>query len=159
LFIDHEGLPAGNEIFDQCGEKVYSLWASTPPCLEASKGEPTTLCPGFICTRQVFREGEQDVIVDLPQATVTLTIDGCSLSPPENFCPDIPDLVLTGEEPLPDEKITAVHVIHEGNAITCEGDRCQLPLRSTPLTGTPIEFWADSSLAIQVPIHRSPACR
>jgi hypothetical protein len=131
LFIDHEGLPSGNEILDQCGEKVYDLWVSTPPCLEASKDESTTLCPGVYLYQAGFRDGEREVVVDLPQANVTLTIEGCSLTPPENFCPEIPELVLTAEEPLPNEEITAVYVIYEGNAITCKGARCQLPLRST----------------------------
>jgi hypothetical protein len=151
LFIDHEGLPSGIEILDQCGEKVYNLWVSTPPCPEASKGESTVLCPGVYLYQAGFRDREQEVVVELPPATVTLTIEGCALTPPENFCPAIPDLVLTGEEPLPDEEILAIHVIYESNAITCEGARCQIQLRSTPLTGTPIEFWADSSFGDSSP--------
>jgi hypothetical protein len=147
----------GNEIFVNV-VKVYDLWVSTPPCGEASEGESTTLCPGVYLYQAGFRAGEQEVVVDLPPANVTLTVQGCSLSPPENFCPEIPDLVLTAEEPLPDETITAVHVIYEGNLINCEGDRCQIPLRSTPdwcytLSSGRTPFGG------RVPLHRSLHCR
>lgn len=151
LLIDHEGLPSGSEIYDQCGERVYDLWVSTPPCEQASKGKSTTFCPGVYLYQAGTRAGEQEVVVDLPQANVWLSVEGCLLVPPENFCPEIPDLLLTADEPLPNEEITAIHVIYESNAYTCEGARCQIPLRSTPLTGTPIEFWADSSFGDSSP--------
>ena len=32
VFADHEGLPTGNEIYTDCGEDIYNIWAGTPPC-------------------------------------------------------------------------------------------------------------------------------
>lgn len=145
LFTPEEGLPSDLAILDSCGDKVFELWKTTPPCTAASTGNPTTYCPGLYLYFAGFREGQREVVVDLPAPSVSLSIAGCELIPPENLCPRIPRLVLTGEEPLPDEEITAVHVIYEGNLYTCNADRCEIQLRSTPLSGTQIEFWADSS--------------
>jgi hypothetical protein len=54
-------------------------------------------------------------------------------------------LLFTGEEPLPNEEITAIHARINGTTFSCEGSTCEILLRPTPLTGTTVEFWADSS--------------
>ena len=85
------------------------------------------------------------MIIELPPATVWISLEGCDPIPPENLCAEIPTLVLFGEEPLPDEHITAIQGIYEGAPFYCAGEICKLPLRPTPIQGTTIEFWADSS--------------
>ena len=145
LFIDHEGLPTDQEVIKSCSEDTYNSWKSTPPCTEAQEGKSTFECTGLYNYFAGFKSGRREVVVDLPLPTVWLTISGCNLSPPENFCQQIPNLVLTGEEPLPNESITRIIARIEGNELSCQGGTCEIPLRPSPLGGTPIEFWAESS--------------
>lgn len=145
LFINHEGLPLDGEILEECGQETYTTWKSTPPCTPAGEGKSTFRCPGYYAYFAGHQTGRKEIVVDLPPPAVWLTITGCDLSPPQNFCRQIPKLVLTGEEPLPNESIVAIHIVMNGVEQTCESNVCEISLKPTPLGGTPIEFWADSS--------------
>jgi hypothetical protein len=145
IFVDHEGPPIAEEVVDQCGSEVYEQWLKTPPCEAAAAGEPTTFCPGLYAYFVGFQPGTITSVVDLPTPSVWLNVSGCSLNPPENFCPQQPKLVFTGEEPLPDQEIEAIHVVVDGIKVSCQRDTCEVPVRSTPFSGTEVEFWADST--------------
>ncbi len=145
LFIEHEGPPTGEDVLSQCGQAIYDTWRTTPPCKAIEKGKPTTYCLGLYTYLAGYQSGQRSMLVDLPLPTVWLTVEGCDLSPPENFCRQRPSLVFTGEEPLPNEKIIRLHIRLEEREYVCEGDSCQIPLNSTPLAGVPVEFWAESS--------------
>lgn len=145
IFVDHEGPPNAEEVIRDCGIETYEQWLKTPPCEAATEGESTTYCPGLYAYFAGFEPGKTSTIVDLPTPSAWINISGCSLYPPENFCSQRPNIVVTGEEPLPDQEIIAVHIVVEGIKVSCQGDECEIPLRSTPLSGTEIEFWVDSS--------------
>ena len=145
VLIIHDGMPTTEEVYEDCDQDVYDEWISTPPCEQAQKGESTFSCPGLYLYRVGFQSGEQDITIDLPPPSVWLTITGCSLTPPQNICQGVPNLLFTGEEPLPDEHITAIHVNFEGQSLTCEAEVCEIALRPTTLSGMLVEFWADSS--------------
>jgi hypothetical protein len=138
-FIDHEGLPTVGDIVRECGQEVALSWWTTPPC-------PDTInCKGLYLFAISSEPKEKEVILKLPPATVWVTLEGCDPVPPENRCVDIPTLVLTGEEPLPDERIVAIQGSIDGLPFGCQDQVCKLPLAATPLFGSRIEFWADSS--------------
>jgi hypothetical protein len=139
LFIDHEGLPTVEEVADACGSKLALLWQNTPPC-DATNG-----CNGLYVHLVSTQAKQREVIIELPTATAWVSLEGCDPIPPENLCAVIPTLVLTGEEPLPDEWITAVQGTYDGAPFFCSGAICKLPLQATPIQGSTIEFWADSS--------------
>jgi hypothetical protein len=145
IFVDHEGHPIAEEVIKECGLDVFEQWLQTPPCEAAAVGEPTTYCRGLYAYFAGFQPGTTTSVVDLPTPSVWLNVSGCSLIPPENFCPQQPNLVFTGEEPLPDQEIEAIHVVVDGVKVSCQGDTCEVPVRSTPLSGTGVEFWADST--------------
>lgn len=145
IFVDHEGTPSAEEVIKECGTDVYEEWFDTPPCEAAAIGEPTTYCSGIYTYFAGFQPGTITSVVDLPLPSVWLNLSGCDLNPPENFCPLQPNLIFHGEEPLPDQEIEAIHIILDGEKVSCQGDTCEIPVRSTPLSGTEIEFWADSS--------------
>lgn len=145
IFADHQGPPTADDVIRDCGIEVYEQWLNTPPCEEAAASKETTYCPGLYAYFAGYEPGTITTVVDLPLPSVWIDIGGCNLRPPQNFCPQRPNLVLTAEEPLPEEKIESIHALVEGLKISCQGDRCEIPLRSTPLSGTEIEFWADSS--------------
>jgi hypothetical protein len=145
IFVDHEGPPNEKEVVRECGQDVYEQWLKTPPCEAAATGEPTTYCPGLYAYFAGFNPGKITTVLNLPTPSVWLDLTGCSLNPPENFCPQQPNLIFKGEEPLPDYEIEAIHVVFEGVKVSCSGDECEVPVRATPLNGTEVEFWADST--------------
>lgn len=146
VFIDHESLPTANDIYLDCGESIYKEWMSTPACPGVSDGTGNvSQCMGFYLFYVGSGTAEKTIVIDLPPPHVWVSLGGCEPASPENLCPQIPTLVLTAEEPLPNEYITAVHALVNGELVTCEGGVCEIPLRATPLEGITVDFWADSS--------------
>jgi len=146
ILVDHSGLPTPGEVLKYCGEAYYEEWLNTPPCPQAADAKQnSTYCIGAYLHLVSTRPAQREVTIDLPSPTVLLTLDGCTPKPPENLCTSIPALVFTGKEPLPNERITAIHGVYGDQPFTCPGSVCRLPLKSTPLAGVPVEFWADSS--------------
>ena len=150
IFIEHEGLPTNLEVLANCGEELYEVWINTPPCPPAAEGEgDTNTCQGLYLFLADIQPGQRKVVIDLPVPNIWLTLNGCIPTPPKNECGQIPSLVFLAEEPLPNEIITAVHVKLEGSIYDCPGNRCEIPMTATPLNGSEIEFWADSSYGDQ----------
>jgi hypothetical protein len=141
IFIDHEGLPTLNDVYYDCSESVYDAWFATQAC-DSSLPE---LCSGLYLFYVGSLPTESTITIDLPSAEVFVGLTGCNPTYPDNFCPTIPSLSFTAKEPLPNETITGLHINLNGQLYNCPGDTCEIPLRSTPLLGVPVEFWADSS--------------
>lgn len=144
MYTDHEGWPTGEEIFAACGASVHNEWLRTPACSQLEGGK-TSLCPGVYLLSIGNQPAEKTILVDLPPLQVWVTLSGCTPTSPENLCPQIPSLLLTGEEPLPNESITSIHAILDGHNYQCNTGTCLLPLKPTPINGLTLEFWADSS--------------
>ncbi len=143
--IDHEGLPTRSEILARCGQAIYNQWKATPPCQLTPDNSATTSCTGLYLFLVNSQPAEKSVVVELPLPQVTVSLSGCTPTSPENLCDQIPSLLLTGEEPLPNEHITAIHATMAGKEFSCEGNTCEVPLQPTPLEGLTVSFWADSS--------------
>lgn len=145
LITDHEGLPKGSEILKSCGQDVYDLWRATPACqLTGDAGFAPASCSGVYLYKVSQQPAQKTIAVDLPSPTVYVNLKGCNPSP-ENLCHHIPSLLLTGEEPLPNEHITAIHALVSGLPYNCSASTCEIPLQATPFDGITVEFWADSS--------------
>jgi len=144
MFTDHEGWPTEEEIYNSCGASVHSEWLRTPACPQLEQGDPS-LCAGVYLLSIGSQPTEKTILVDLPPIQVWLTLSGCIPTSPENLCPEVPSLLLTGEEPLPNEHITAITALLNGQTYQCNTVTCTLPLMATPIEGLPVEFWADSS--------------
>jgi hypothetical protein len=143
LLVDHEGVPTAAEVDKQCGADLYASWQNTPPC--QVEGDDKSECPGMYLHLVSTQPKKREVTIELPLPQVWVTLEGCIPTPPDNQCQTIPTLVLTGEEPLPEEKIIAIRGLYDGVPFSCQGDICKVPLRPSPLQGSLIEFWADSS--------------
>lgn len=146
IFVDHEGVPDKKEVLSSCGKELYEEWEKTPACeVEDIEDGSITSCLGMYLHQVSQRPAERSVAIDLPIPTVWVTLSGCLLEPPGNICENIPSLLLSGEEILPNEHITAIHYTLGENTFTCEADVCEIPLSPTPLQGMEVEFWVDSS--------------
>ena len=146
ILIDHEGLPTNSEVLKSCGIDLYQDWQNTPPCKQIIRGTAgPNACSGLYLYQISSQPTQKEVIVELPEASVWVSLENCSPIPPDNLCTTLPSLLLLGEEPLPNETITAIQGTYAGKPFYCEGDRCELPLQVTPVQGIVIEFWAESS--------------
>lgn len=143
---DHEGLPTGLDVYHSCDYDVYLEWLNTKPCDTITEGgSDVTSCSGLYLFRVASEPKQKEIQINLPPAEVWLTLDGCDPKPPENFCPQMPSLKFSGEEPLPNEHITSINGTFGGQPFSCEGATCLLPLRVTPAAGVEVDFWASSS--------------
>lgn len=144
VFADHEGLPTLEEVTRDCGAELAQAWLYTPPCSVAADGS-VSQCSGVYVYQVASQEKQREVIIELPPIEVWISLEGCEPVPPANLCTMMPDLVLSGEEPLPNEKVIAIHGTYDGQPFQCNSDICKIPLAPTPMEGIRIEFWADSS--------------
>ena len=146
LTVDHEGRPTNFEIGQECEEDVYFEWLETVECPAALGTGSREDCIGFYLHLASSGTGTKKVEVDLPTPTVELTLQGCTVEPPyNNRCEQLPALILTGYEPLPNEVIIRLQGRINGQPFSCPGRQCAIPLQPTGIQGIFLEFWADSS--------------
>jgi hypothetical protein len=146
VYIDHEGWPTAEEVLTDCGGTIYKQWINTQACSGLGEADISPSgCVGLYLYFIGSAPGEKTIEVDLPPSQIAVALGGCIPVPPENLCQTIPSLHFEGTEPLPNEQITAIHVKLDGVETTCLGSTCDVLLHPTRLSGTTVEFWADSS--------------
>ncbi len=151
LVVGHDGLPFADEVEYYCGTAVFNLWANTAPCLEANTGGNIRLCTGVYMHKRGSAPATRKIEVDLPPASATVTISGCIPAGASNQCASLPKLRISGEEPLPNETIIAIHGLLGVLPFSCMGRVCEVPLPATSNQGITVEFWADSSFGDSSP--------
>ncbi len=144
VYVEHEGLPDPGEVWYYCGDAVYNVWQTTSPC-ELGSIEEQRRCSGYYLYLYQTTPGEREIEVQLAPAKAWLTLSGCVPTYPENRCSNLPKLLITGEEPLPNEQIISVQGLLNGEPFSCRGGACEVPLPPTGTSGIPLEFWVESS--------------
>jgi hypothetical protein len=144
IFVDHEGTPTGDDIYNDCGDVLYTAWAATQPCPAAAEGGNIQSCPGYYLLYVQSKPAHKKIGVALPPAVIWVTLKDCVYSSSTNICKGTPTLVLTGDEPLPNEKITGITVTVDDQEYAC-GAICEIELGPTDPQGMSISFWAASS--------------
>ena len=99
--IDHEGMPSLDEVAVDCGWDLANAWFNTHSCKSQNIGE----CVGVYVFLASITPKEREVQVELPPAQAMIHLEGCSPSPPTNFCATLPTLVILGSEPLPEHRV------------------------------------------------------
>ena len=145
IYIEHPGLPTPDEILTFCGQSLYDDWAGTKPCTKASAGIDLNECAGMYLHAVAKTPAKRKMVVDLPVPEVWVSLTDCNPVPPDNRCSSVPSLILTGEEPLPNETIIRLQGIIGGESFSCPGNQCVIPLQPTGMQGLSISFWGDSS--------------
>jgi hypothetical protein len=141
FWVDHDGLPYDTDIYSACGKTFYTEWkAHSAPC----GNEDITTCDGYYLINASSKPGKKDVSVTLPPPVVWISVENCEPDP-DGWCTKEPLLVLTGEEPLPNESITKIHGYIGEDAFTCPKNPCKFKLKETEPEGVHIQFWADST--------------
>jgi len=141
VLTSQEGLPSLEDVGAYCGQELVNEWQTTTLC----DPEKINKCTGVYLFLAATTPKEKELIIDLPPALVLVTLEGCSPTPPTNLCSTLPTLVLTGDEPLPNQSILSIQGTFDGEPFYCDGSICQIPLRITPVQGSTVDFWANSS--------------
>ncbi len=142
IVIDHEGLPTVNEVYTQCGQDIADEWFNQDLCTENKYKD----CEGYYFYKVSSMPEQREVAVELPAAKAWIDIEDCSplTTIATNLCEVMPKLVITGEEPLPNEEITGIGGLIDGEPFTCDVP-CHIRLAPTDADGVTVEFWAYSS--------------
>jgi len=140
--IDHEGLPTLGEVYTNCGEDIYETWVDQEPCLSGD----TSTCEGYYIYLANSFPAQREVTVKLPYAEAFISIEGCEpvTSSNTHLCESQPILVITGHEPLPEERITRIAGTVDDFSFECDNP-CRLQMSETDEDGVVMTFWAYSS--------------
>lgn len=151
-FFSEQGvLPTDNDVYSACGEDLYNQWkAYSAPCGQ----EDITSCPGFYLLNVSSKPATREMPVKLPPPQVWVSVEGCAPDA-SGWCTQQPNLVLTGEEPLPNESITAIQGLVGSDSYTCSGDRCSFRLDATRSQGLRLNFWAYSTYGDSSPVFEA----
>jgi hypothetical protein len=143
IIADHEGPPTLDEVYRDCSETVYDKWAEQDLCIEGNH----TKCKGYYVFEVDKEKKTKEIPAQLPPALVWLTLEDCQpvSSVSTNICETNPKIIVTGQEPLPNETITSVEGTVNGEPFACEGPVCELTFNQTSEDGATLEFWAYSS--------------
>jgi len=150
FIVEHDGVPTAGEIEGNCTEDLYEEWLTTEPC-DLAKVDAYNECPGFYLQSITESTTERQIVIELPLPSVWVSIGNCNSQPPDRRCTTLPNLLLTAEEPLPNETIISIQGIMGGVPFSCPGGTCSLPLPPSGNDGVFIEFWADSSFGDSTP--------
>ena len=139
ITVDHEDQPTLGEVYRDCDQTVYDTWKAQKPCIGND-------CTGYYVYMVQARQSQREMMVKLPPPTVTLSLENCAPVPRSgtNICETTPNLVLTGQEPLPNEHILRIEGTMDGTPFSCD-PTCKLRLAPTDNNGVKLEFWAWSS--------------
>ncbi len=144
IFTDHEGLPTRNDVYKACGEDLYDKWSVTQACQGLELGDASSNCSGYYLHFVQSAPAKRTIAVTLLPPVVWVSLEGCISVSSTNYCENQPTLVLTAEEPLPNEKITGIEGNLDGEPFTCDAI-CKLPLQATGEGSISLDFWAYSS--------------
>jgi hypothetical protein len=141
FWADHIGLPTEADISSACGEDTYNEWkAYSTPCIDTE----AAACPGMYFIQVGNKPGTREVTVKLPPPQVWVSLENCQPDE-ENWCTSQPTLVLSAEEPLPNESILAIDGYVGTDPFHCQGERCTFKLTNTKSQGLKLTFWATST--------------
>ena len=142
IVIDHDGLPTVNDVYTQCGQDIADEWFNQELCTENKHKD----CEGYYFYQVSAVPAQKDVAVELPAAKAWVNLEDCSplTTTSTTVCEEIPKLVITGEEPLPNEHITGIGGTIDGQPFTCDSP-CYIRLAPTDADGVIVDFWAYSS--------------
>jgi len=143
LIIDHEGMPLPGDIYRDCGETVYDNWIVQDPCMSKDK----RICEGYYLFPTDSYMEEKEVPLELEPASAWVSLEDCVpvLSTSTNICESQPTLVITGQEPLPNESITRIEGTYNGEPFDCDQVTCKFHIPETGKDGAPVTFWSYST--------------
>lgn len=157
IVVDHDGMPLPGEVYRDCGTIIYRKWVSQPLC----NLNNVSNCEGYYALLVDTEAKEKEIAMQLPAASAWISLEDCEpvFSTGTNICETQPMLVITGQEPLPNEAINRVEGTYNGQPFFCEDtDACKFRIPETEDEGVEVTFWAystygDSSLVYDAQVR------
>ena len=141
FYTDHDGLPTDVDISSACGTDLYNNWINnSSPCAETD----VTLCKGFYLTNVSNQPDKREITIKLPAPSVQISLENCEPDS-SGWCTQQPHLVLSANEPLPNEKIISINGLAGTDPFVCKNSRCVFKLSGTSPTGVHVSFWTYST--------------
>ncbi len=144
ITVDHDGQPSLGEVYRDCDQDVYDNWIVQEPCPQLTLAEDPSGCKGYYMHFVDSFPAQKEIPVALPPPVIWVSLENCSPSMGTFKCSGEPYLILSGDEPLPNEHIERIEGLMDGEPFTC-GAICPLELFPTSEIGIVVEFWAYSS--------------
>lgn len=144
ISIDHDGMPTPDEVYHFCGTIVYREWVNQPMC---NLNNPSK-CEGYYLRLVGTEQKEKEIAMQLPAASAWISLEDCEpvYSTSTNICETKPTLVITGQEPLPNESIVRIEGTYDGQDFFCdETNICKFQIPETADDGVNVTFWAYST--------------
>ncbi|MBI2333650.1 MAG: hypothetical protein HYU84_16110, partial [Chloroflexi bacterium] len=144
ITVDHDGMPLPDEVYRDCGTIIYRNWISQPMCNLNNVAN----CEGYYAILKDTDTKEKEIAMQLPAASAWVSLEDCEpvYSTSTNICETKPMLVITGQEPLPNESIIRIEGTYDGQSFFCdETDVCKFRIPETGDEGVTVEFWAYST--------------
>lgn len=144
IVVDHEDFPTLKEVYRACGATIYDKWVDQPPCDQTTR---TKDCVGYYIYPVFNKQATKEIPTKLPEATAWITLENCEnvSSISTSICESVPSLVITGQEPLPNEGITRIEGTIGNVSFSCDTSVCSVPLTVTDEKGVQVKFWAFST--------------
>jgi hypothetical protein len=158
IAIEHPGLPTLKEVSQACGASIAEDWQDTAACQQNPENGDVSACKGVYLHLVREKKGQRAIEVFLPAPKAWISLVGCEQQPQDNRCSEPPALLISGEEPLPNESIIRVQGVVNGSPFSCPGNQCVIALPPTGVQGVTMEFWAESSFGDSTP-HYSALIR
>lgn len=144
LSVDHDGIPLPGEVYNTCGTIIYQNWITQPVCNLSNVSK----CQGYYALLIGTEAKEKEIAMELPAASAWISLEDCEpvYSTSTNICETKPTLVISGQEPLPNESIVRVEGTYAGQSFSCDQtDVCKFRIPETGDDGVDVTFWAYSS--------------
>ena len=144
VVTDHEGPPTTGEVYRDCELAVYNKWISQPPCIY----KDSDLCDGYYTFPIDSWPAKKELPLQLAPASAWISLEDCQpvLSTSTNICESTPTLVISGQEPIQNERIIRIEGTYNGQPFDCDQtDTCKFHIPETDEKGVKVDFWAYSS--------------
>ncbi|MBE7434023.1 MAG: hypothetical protein HS100_08895 [Anaerolineales bacterium] len=144
IVIEHDGMPTPDEVYRDCGTIIYREWTSQPMC----NLNNVSRCDGYYALLIDTEPREKEIAMQLPAASAWISLEDCEpvFSTGTNICETQPTLVITGQEPLPNESINRIEGTYNGQSFFCEDTGvCKFRIPETDDEGAEVTFWAYST--------------
>ncbi len=151
IIVDHEGMPLPEEVYRDCGNTIYQKWVTQPPCIIREY----KTCVGYYAVLITSQQKEKEISMQLAPASAWISLEDCEYVPSAstNICETLPTLVITGQEPLPNESIIQIAGAYNGESFDCnETNVCKFHIPETDEDGATVEFWSYSSYGDSSPV-------
>jgi hypothetical protein len=151
LTVYQSGLPSHDDVYTQCGEKIYTKWVErSKPCAETD----ITACKGFYFMLLGEKTVQREVPTQLPEPKIWVSLEDCQPDR-RGWCTNQPRLILQGEEPLEGYTITSIQGYVGKDTFTCAGNVCSFGLDATAPEGVNMIFWGSSSYGDSTKVYEA----